>query len=67
VYATDARGSDGIRRIASFPAKSHTPIVYPAALLRTSSHGEARAFLDWLSSDAARAIFRRHGFRLPRA
>jgi len=61
VYATDARVAPSVRVAGVFPADSHPPIVYPAALTRTASPG-AKAFLDFLSSAQARAIFEKAGF-----
>ena len=62
VYATDARASRGVDVLGRFPAASHSPIVYPFALLRGARPGSAE-WLDWLRTDAeARAIFERHGF-----
>lgn len=58
VYASDAE--DGVTQIGTFPAGSHTPIVYPAAV--TSANPAAQTFLDYLGSDAAQAEFARAGF-----
>ncbi len=65
VYASDARASAMVRRIASFPENSHPPIVYPAALLRASTHPGARPFLKYLRSQEARKLFVAHGFTVP--
>lgn len=61
VYATDAAISDEVVVIARFSPQSHAPIVYPVALLRNATP-QARDFLSYLSSEAAAATFRRHGF-----
>lgn len=65
VYATDAEAAPDVRVVASFPASSHPPIRYPAALLTASKHKDAAAFLAFLQTPAARAAFVRHGFRPP--
>jgi molybdate transport system substrate-binding protein len=66
VYATDARGSTRVITVATFPATSHRPIVYPAALLRGSTP-EGRAFFAFVrDSRAAAAVFERAGFAMPR-
>lgn len=62
VYRTDASAEDRVRVIATFPAGSHPPIVYPAALIADSKKAEAAAFFSWLKSNAATGIFRKHGF-----
>lgn len=70
VYATDARAEPRVRVMATFPAGSHVPIVYPAARLRRARGGgdarAAQAFLDRMSSAQGQAVFQRFGFtRLP--
>jgi len=64
VYATDARISDKVRVIGTFPADSHAPIVYPFALVKRA-RPQSRAFLQFLRSAAAARVFRRHGFSVP--
>jgi molybdate transport system substrate-binding protein len=64
VYTTDALASDGVEVLETFPEASHPPIRYPAAVLASSAHADAAAFLAFLSSDKARLIFTRHGFGL---
>lgn len=62
VYATDARANDGVVVVGRFPADTHSPIVYPFALVR-GARPEAASLLAWLRTDpAARAVFERHGF-----
>lgn len=61
VYATDAMADPRVDVIATFPADSHPPITYPAALT-TNAGPEAAAFLAWLQSPEARAILREEGF-----
>ena len=62
VYDTDARIEPGVRIVGLFPDASHPPIVYPAALVAASSNPGARAFLDYLRSPPAAALFRKYGF-----
>lgn len=64
VYGSDAKAEPRVRVLATFPAGSHPPIVYPVARLKASKHPQAAAFLTWLQGAAADAIFRRHGFSL---
>jgi molybdate transport system substrate-binding protein len=64
VYATDAAISDEVEVVARFPADSHSPIVYPFALVKGGRAG-ARAFLEYLrSAPVAAESFERHGFVL---
>ncbi|MCP5432039.1 MAG: molybdate ABC transporter substrate-binding protein [Alphaproteobacteria bacterium] len=67
VYATDAKSSGEVKVVARFPAGSHTPIVYPAALVAGRESAEAAAFLAFLSGAQARAIFAARGFLDPDA
>jgi molybdate transport system substrate-binding protein len=63
VYATDAHESAGVRVAATAPPGSHTPVVYPAAVVKTSQHAAAaREFLTFLAGPDAKAVFARHGF-----
>ena len=66
VYASDAiaddKADDKLAVVGTFPADSHMPIIYPAAVLATSGKPEATAFLDSLSSGAATAVFEGQGF-----
>ena len=62
VYATDAAADPGVRVVATFPADSHPPIVYPVALTRDAAHPDAAAYLAYLRGAAARAAFERQGF-----
>jgi molybdate transport system substrate-binding protein len=61
VYETDARVEPKVKVIGAFPADSHPPIIYPAALTVTAKP-EAAAYLDFLQSPPARAIFEKRGF-----
>jgi molybdate transport system substrate-binding protein len=62
VYATDAAVADNVAVIGTFPAGSHAPIVYPAAITAQSERPAAGAFLDFLTSDTAQAIWGGFGF-----
>ena len=61
VYATDARSSGAVVTVGAFPPRSHAPIVYPFAATK-GARRETSAFLRFLRSPQATAIFRRHGF-----
>ena len=67
VYASDAiagyQGGDDVTVVGTFPEASHKPIVYPAAVTAdTALDKTATSFVDFLSSDAADAIFGVQGF-----
>ena len=61
VFASDAIAEPGVTAIGTFPADSHTPITYPAALT-LEADSEAAAFLDHLSTPEATAVFGANGF-----
>ena len=63
VYQTDAAISRKVRIIYQFPDSSHSPIVYPAAVLRNTRHKTlAQAFLKYLQTAEVAAIFKKYGF-----
>lgn len=63
VYATDAALSDQVKVLATAPANSHEPIVYPIAIVKNSPHAEAaQTFIDFLATDPAQATFEEFGF-----
>ncbi|MGA8766491.1 MAG: molybdate ABC transporter substrate-binding protein [Candidatus Acidiferrales bacterium] len=65
VYATDAMSSAKVKVVASAPAKSHSPVIYPAAVIKASKNpAAARAFLDFLAGPRGRAVFQKYGFTL---
>ncbi len=62
VYATDARISDQVRGVTNAPAETYSPIVYPVAALKGEDAEAAQAFINFLSTDEAIAIFEEYGF-----
>jgi molybdate transport system substrate-binding protein len=63
VYSTDVSGVSDVEIVATAPEGSHKAIVYPAAVLKTSSKQDAaQAFLNYLSSEAATKEFKAVGF-----
>lgn len=61
VYSTDAKVSDKVKVVATFPQESYGKVVYPAATI--SEKAEAKRFLDYLSSDTAKQTFEKAGFK----
>ena len=61
VYATDAQASKKVAVAGVFPASSHLPIIYPAALV-TKPGADARDFFAFLTGSQARAAFAARGF-----
>ena len=65
VYRSDAISEPSVRVVDTFPASSHAPIVYPAAVLADHDTPAARKLLDLLHAPSTQAIFRRYGFDAP--
>ncbi|ACK49041.1 molybdenum ABC transporter, periplasmic molybdate-binding protein [Methylocella silvestris BL2] len=64
VYATDAKAEPKVRIVGVFPASSHSPIVYPVAILEESKNPEAANFVAYLSSQASVKILLEQGFSI---
>ena len=63
VYRTDTPQLKSAVIAASAPVHSHSPIIYPAALVTNGKHPEkARAFLAFLKSAEAGEVFTRYRF-----
>jgi molybdate transport system substrate-binding protein len=62
VYLTDAKSEPKVKIVASFPATSHPPIVYPIALTSTTQGDGPAKLLAFLKSKAAKALFVEQGF-----
>jgi molybdate transport system substrate-binding protein len=61
VYATDALVDKKVRVIDVFPAASHMPIIYPAALT-VGAKADAAKFLAYIRGPAGNLAFERYGF-----
>lgn len=62
VYRTDAAADAGVKVIGTFPEDSHPPIVYPIAITADSRNPDAGAYLDFVRSPKAAALFEAEGF-----
>ncbi|MGH9407337.1 MAG: molybdate ABC transporter substrate-binding protein [Terriglobia bacterium] len=66
VYLTEAKLSKRVRVVATAPAASHAPVVYPVAVLQRSREAAAaKQFVDFLSGREAQQVFEREGFGPP--
>ena len=65
VYATDAKKSDRVKVVAVAPEASHSPVIYPVAVIKEAQNPDAGDnFAEFLSSRPAGDIFEKHGFTL---
>ncbi len=62
VYETDAKSEKQVKVVDVFPAESHQPIVYPAALTKAGTSADAKAFLEYTKGAKAAAVFQKYGF-----
>ena len=63
VYRTDTQITDHVKVVAAAPGSSHSPIVYPAAVLKASHHADqAKQFVGFLTGSEAQVALARHGF-----
>ncbi|MFC5651007.1 molybdate ABC transporter substrate-binding protein [Paenibacillus solisilvae] len=66
VYKTDALTSKKVKIAIKIIPGVHTPIVYPAGIVKESKHSvEANAFFTFLQSKEASSVFKKYGFKLP--
>jgi molybdate transport system substrate-binding protein len=62
VYATDTKADAKVKVVGIFPASSHSPIIYPVAVVASSTNTDSEYFLAYLASQAATRIFVEQGF-----
>lgn len=64
VYKSDTIASDKVKIAAAAPDGSHNPIVYPAAVIKSSKNSAAAGeFLKFLNSTDAKRVFIKYGFK----
>jgi molybdate transport system substrate-binding protein len=61
VYETDAKVEPNVKIVGAFPADSHPAIVYPVAAT-VNAKPDAAAYLNFLRSATAKAVFEQYGF-----
>ncbi|MBT9291035.1 molybdate ABC transporter substrate-binding protein [Prosthecodimorpha staleyi] len=61
VYQTDAAADPNVAVVGTFPPESHTPILYPATLVKDAG-ADGTAFLAFMRSAAARKAYEKQGF-----
>ena len=65
VYCTDAQIADRVQIVATAPETSHSPVIYPIAVIKDSGNREAAIELtEFLTTSEAQAVFEEYGFDL---
>jgi len=62
VYQTDAAADKNVKIVATFPESTHPPIIYPIAILASSTNGVAPVYVQYLLSPKAAPFFEKQGF-----
>ena len=63
VYATDARTSARVSIVAVAPEDSHSPVIYPVAVISGSRNPQgARSFVSFLLGTRSARVFEKNGF-----
>jgi molybdate transport system substrate-binding protein len=63
VYATDAQTFQKVSVVATAPEESHSPVIYPVAVVKASKNpAGARDFENFLADPQSRAVFQKYGF-----
>lgn len=64
VYGTDAKVSNKVKVAALAPENSHSPVIYPVAIIKSSKNLDAsKDFMKFLATAKAKAVFEKYGFR----
>ncbi len=65
VYRTDAQVADNVEIAAIAPETSHSPVIYPIAVIKDSARPEAAVKLvEFLTTPEAKMVFEEYGFEL---
>ena len=65
VYATDAATSKNITVVCEAPAGSCDPVIYPAAVIKSSKQAAAaESFIKYMQTKRAVSIFEKYGFTM---
>lgn len=63
VYRTETNASDAVKIVANAPDNSHTPVVYPIAVMKDSKNVEAtKQIEEFMFSPEVKVVFEKYGF-----
>lgn len=65
VYTTDAKTSTKVKVVATASSDSHSPVVYPLAMIKASKKVDvAKDFINFLNTDKSKTTFEKYGFKV---
>ena len=63
VYRTDVRVGDNVKIVATAPENTHSPVIYPIAVIKDSQNSEAaKDLIEFLTTPKAKKVFEEKGF-----
>ncbi|MBH8574611.1 molybdate ABC transporter substrate-binding protein [Nostocaceae cyanobacterium CENA369] len=63
VYLSDAKSTPKVKIVATAPENTHSPVVYPIAILKSTKNVDAaKNFVQFLSGNQAKTVFEKQGF-----
>ncbi|BAY08274.1 molybdate ABC transporter substrate-binding protein [Calothrix sp. NIES-2098] len=63
VYFSDAKSTPKVKIVGTASEKTHSPIIYPIAVLKSSKNVDAaKDFVQFLSGNEAKTVFEKQGF-----
>lgn len=63
VFLTDAKTSSKVKVVSEASESSHSKVIYPAAIIKSSKNVDAaKDFMVFLSSNQAKSVFEKYGF-----
>jgi molybdate transport system substrate-binding protein len=62
MYQTDAAADKAVKVVGAFPEGTHPPIIYPLAVVASSTSAEVATYVQYLESPAASPAFQKQGF-----
>lgn len=64
-HESSAKQSTQVKIVAVAPEKSHSPAVYPVAVLKSSKNPtQAKEFVQFLFSNQAKTVFEKYGYKM---
>ncbi len=62
VYETDALADDNVKILETLDRSTYSKITYPMAIIKENDNAATTKFYNFLKSDDAKNIFKKHGF-----